>query len=125
MFSAIPQPKTARRFTRIVDEDASTIRKRGSDFRIEREVQAMTFVREHTNIPVPEILDFQVSKEDSWIRMRRIPGTPLNLAWPEMDADAQTRTANELRSYFTQLRNLTPPEPGWIGSLSKGPAYDH
>lgn len=39
----------------------------GTDFRIQREAEAMTFVRKHTSIPVPRIFDVQVRGDDSWI----------------------------------------------------------
>ena len=31
----------------------------------------------------------------------------------------------QLKWYLDQLRSLRPPAPGWIGSCSGGPAYDH
>lgn len=110
-------------------ETPETARKRGDAFRLRREVEAMNFVQSHTSIPIPRILDMQLGTsrdgEQSWILMKRLPGSQLGEAWPLMNARAQAHMICQLKSYLEQLRPLQPPERGWIGSCSKGPAYDH
>lgn len=69
---------------RIDQVDVGTIRKRGTSFRIRREVDAITFVQKNTTIPVSSILDVQIRGHDSWFLIQRAPGTPLDLAWPDM-----------------------------------------
>lgn len=114
-----PHPTTSQRIQRIKYDSSCSVRKHGSD------AKAIAFLCEHTSIPVPKVLRIQLSGDDNWILMQRIPGTRLDLAWPSMDLDARRKTVTLLRSYMNQLRNMRPPNPGWIGSISKGPAYDH
>jgi hypothetical protein len=57
--------------------------------------------------------------------MERFPGEELGVAWPKMNEDARRETMMQLKSHFKQLHQLRPEEPGWIGSCSGGPAYDH
>ena len=42
-----------------------------------------------------------------------------------MSQSAQAETVRQLKMYFEQLHSLSPADPGWIGSCSGGPAYDH
>jgi aminoglycoside phosphotransferase len=105
-----------------------TVRKSGDTYRIRREIEAMEYVRSRTSIPIPMILDKSISDDDdaeSFILMKRIPGQQLQEAWPKMDENARVRATHELHSYIKQLHCLRPPNPGWIGSCSNGPAYDH
>jgi len=59
--------------------------------------------------------------------MERLTRIELGKAWPAMCENARDRTINELKSYLEQLHAIRPLayEAGWIGSCSKGPAYDH
>lgn len=100
----------SRRLQRIQYEDGGEIvRKRGADFQIQREAEAMAFVRKHTSMPTPKIIDAQVRGKDSWILMQRAPGIPLDSAWPTLTDDAKTTIATELKTYLTQLQSLKPP----------------
>lgn len=114
---------------RLAFEGHETVRKRGDAFRLRREVEAMGFVQSHTSIPTAPILEVHISSEEdeerSWILMKRLPGIQLGEAWAIMSEDSQARTMVQLKSYLKQLHVLRPPEPGWIGSCSGGPAYDH
>lgn len=74
-----------RQTGRISYEAGSIIRKCGSSFRIKREIEAITFVRSHTTIPIPEILDYQVDSNNSWFLMKRLRAsrpTPVN-SWTD------------------------------------------
>lgn len=115
----------------------STVRKRGTSFRIQRELDAIAFVRKHTtSIPVPRILDVQVCQGDddddgSWILMQRVPGTRLDIAWPDMPENIRATTIAQLRACFEQLRNIRPQPTStstssdrMIGSCDNGPVYD-
>ncbi|KAH8684345.1 kinase-like domain-containing protein [Tricladium varicosporioides] len=114
---------------RLAYESPETVRKRGNTFRLRREVEAMNYVQSHTSIPIPPILDIHLKtdedKEESWILMKQLPGCQLGKAWPTMSESAQAYTIRQLKSYFEELHRLHPSDPGWIGSCSKGPAYDH
>ncbi|PGG99926.1 hypothetical protein AJ79_08363 [Helicocarpus griseus UAMH5409] len=118
-------PILRKRPTRVVFESDSTVRKYGSPLRIQKEAEAIAFVRKHTCIPVPEIKEYEVSENGGWFLMTRSAGSQLDICWPKMTEDARAETAVQLQSYITQLRNLQPPKPGWIGSCTGGSAYDH
>lgn len=109
-----------------VDQESDVIRKRGTDFQIQRELEAIAFVRKHTSIPVPTILDAQLCSNESCMLMQRALGTCLETAWPQMHEKAKAKTTKQLEAYFKQLRDIPQPEAaGWVGSCNKGPAYDH
>jgi aminoglycoside phosphotransferase (APT) family kinase protein len=116
-----------RKFSRVI-LDPNTVRKHGDAFRIRREVEAMKYVQSRTSIPIPTVIDSNFADEHrgkSWFVMERLPGCQLGEAWPTMVESARARTMQELRSYFEELHIVRSPEPRWIGSCSKGPAYDH
>lgn len=113
-----------------IEIKAEAVRKRNATYRIQREVEAMRYVQEHTSIPVPYIIEVQLGKgerEVGWFLMERLSGVQLDSAWSSMEDGARARTISQLKSYFAELHALRPPSPapGWIGSCSKGPAYDH
>lgn len=111
---------------RIDQENAGTVRKCGTSFRIRRELDAIAFVKKHTSIPVPRVFDVQVrGDDDSWILMQRAPGTRLDSAWPDMPEDISVTTITQLKAYFEQLRNIGPSTPARIGACDNGPVYDH
>lgn len=121
----LPIASNSRRTMRIDQENVGTIRKRGTSFRIQRELDAIAFVRKHTSIPVPSIFDVQVCGHDSWILMQRAPGTRLDSAWPDMPENNKATTITQLKAYFEQLRNIRLSASDWIGSCDNGPVYDH
>jgi aminoglycoside phosphotransferase len=113
---------------RLAFEGPDVVRKRGLTFRLHREVEAMQYVQSRTSIPIPTVLDayYGTSEErEGWILMTRLPGRQMGEAWPTMTESAQAETIRQLKSHLEQLRGLHPPEHGWIGSCSNGPAYDH
>ncbi|KAJ9301513.1 hypothetical protein DTO271G3_1648 [Paecilomyces variotii] len=116
-----------RRTGRISYESDSTVRKSGSTFKIKREIETIAFIRRHTTIPTPEILNYQInSNNSSWFLMTRLRGTTLSSAWPNMNDHARTNTLSQLKSYLSQLRNLHPSSTqAQIGSYSGESAYDH
>jgi len=92
----------------------------------------MEYVQQRTSIPIPAIIEVHHSaaeedqgKEQGWMLMERLPGEELGVAWPKMNEGARRETTVQLKSHFEQLHQLRPEEPGWIGSCSGGPAYDH
>ena len=116
-------------FERVVYETPETVRKRGVAFRLRREVEAMNYVQGHTSIPIPAVLEIHLGtdgdEDEGSILMKRLPGRQLGEAWPNMSENARAQTIRQLRSYLDELRRLRPSIPAWIGSCSKGPAYDH
>lgn len=123
--SSAPFPSVAKRES---PDSEATFRKEADTYRLRREVEAIDYVRKHTSIPVPKILDIYLDADErggSWAIMNLIPGQQLGEAWRTMRVSAKAQTISDLKSYLEQLRRLRPSEPGWIGSCSGGPAYDH
>jgi len=85
----------------------------------------MEYIREHTTIPTPSIIEVVNDNDDSWFSMTRVLGISLTDAWGTMTLASQERTRLELQGYLSQLRSLKSPTPPYIGSCSNGAAYDH
>ncbi|KAH6620891.1 kinase-like domain-containing protein [Chaetomium sp. MPI-SDFR-AT-0129] len=121
-------PRTLRFAGRLTFEGPDTVRKHGVSWRLRREVEAMEYVRRHTSTPIPTIIEVHFDTEDEqspgWILMERIAGVELGGAWPEMSEAARAETMRQLHSFFEQLHQLRPKGTMWIGSCSRGPAYD-
>ncbi|KIH89926.1 hypothetical protein SPBR_09053 [Sporothrix brasiliensis 5110] len=114
-------------FIRVAHESQKTVKKSGVASRLRREIEAMAYVRGHTSIPVPRVLEyhFDADNKEAWFRMERLHGIQLDQAWPAMSDNIRTQTIHQLKSYIEQLHSIRPPEPGWIGSCAGGTAYDH
>lgn len=116
---------------RLALEGPDAVRKAGDASLLGREVEAMDYVRRHTSIPIPAVIQACLGdgseNQQSWILMQRLPGVQLDVAWPKMTDKAQAETRRQLKSYLRQLRQLGSPQSsnGRIGSASGGPAYDH
>ncbi|KAK6353565.1 hypothetical protein TWF696_005527 [Orbilia brochopaga] len=91
----------------------------------QREVDAMTFVRDHTCIPVPCVYDFyHDEKEQGYIVMDYVEGQNLEDCWGCLDELSKTKIAEQLRRYMDELRSIPPPSPAYIGGVSHTPAID-
>ncbi|KAM0328189.1 hypothetical protein ACHAQA_005596 [Verticillium albo-atrum] len=126
---AVSAKKNNNGFSRITTEVPDAVRKWGDGFRLSREAEAMNYVHGRTSIPVPKVVDVFIDENSesstSWLLMERLPGVQLGAAWPGMSEQARSETIRQLKSYFEQLHQLRPDGAGWIGSCSRGPAYDH
>lgn len=91
------------------------------------ELEAMDYVRRHTLIPIPRIhKTCGGGSEDSQdVIMQYVKGEPLDVAWKDMTKNAREAVCKELAGYIDQLRRLIPPKPGFVGSVSLGPALDY
>ncbi|KAF8582300.1 hypothetical protein K439DRAFT_1246287, partial [Ramaria rubella] len=89
------------------------------------EVEAMRFVAELTSIPVPTVFDAWKDGRFGWIVMDFIPGENMDVAWPGMSASQREHVSLQLDMFLRELHTLPPPRPGWIGSCSYGPCYNH
>jgi aminoglycoside phosphotransferase (APT) family kinase protein len=108
--------------------DADTVRKSGTVFQLQHEVEAMRYVQSNTSLPVPTVLETHLNGErgaDGWILMTRLPGQQLDRCWSAMHAASRAETIRQLKLCLDELHRIRPPAPAWIGSCSRGPAYDH
>lgn len=63
----------------------------------------MRFVKEHTTIPVPEV----ISSDWDRVTMEYIEGQKLQQAWPVLTPDQRSDIVVQLRDYIAQLRALS------------------
>ncbi|KAF5007581.1 hypothetical protein FDECE_6089 [Fusarium decemcellulare] len=66
------------------------------------EAQVLRFVKEHTSIPVPEV----ISSDWDRITMEYIEGQTLQQAWPVLTLDQRSDILTELSGYIAQMRAL-------------------
>ena len=71
------------------------------------EVATIDFVRARTNIPVPTIIAYDVSNENTlhfeWILMTLVPGRPLREAWRKMSMTKKEALVKQIAGYQAQL----------------------
>ncbi|KAK7431651.1 hypothetical protein QQZ08_001870 [Neonectria magnoliae] len=66
------------------------------------EALALRFMKEHTTIPVPEV----ISSDWDCITMEYIEGQTLKEAWPSLTPDQRSDILAQLRGYMAQMRAL-------------------
>lgn len=95
--------------------DAKTVVKTGDSVRL-AEAAAMTLVRKHTSIPVPEIYNAYIDPATGHARivMEFVEGERLAEAWDNFDADQKQQVLEQLRNFMSQLRNM---KENFIGSV--------
>lgn len=78
------------------------------------------YVAMNTTIPVPTVLDVVADGMNSLMIMTSLPGTDLrdSIRNGEISEESFEET---MRDWFTQLRNLTPPDPNRVCSIDDGP----
>ncbi|KAK7407824.1 hypothetical protein QQX98_009995 [Neonectria punicea] len=69
---------------------------------IPNEALALRFVKEHTTIPVPEV----ISSDWDRITMEYIEGQTLKEAWPSLTPDQRSDILAQLSGYMAQMRAL-------------------
>jgi Phosphotransferase enzyme family len=87
------------------------------------ERENMTFVRKHTNIPVPQPRYPHLS---SWLVMDLVKGRMLVDCWDTLSALMKFRVACTMRMYVSQLQRLRGTVPGSVaGGIVGGVLFDH
>ncbi|KAJ5609730.1 hypothetical protein N7528_010297 [Penicillium herquei] len=97
------------------------LKDRGSKLPV-AEASNIHFVRTNTSIPVPSVIESWEENEHYLLLMRRIPGEPLNKAWPKLSTVERENIAKQTASYLEQLRNLQSEQ---IQSLGGNPVYSN
>ena len=116
--------------------------------RILHEAEALRYLAEHTNIPIPQVLDVWIPEdqriprrppglrqdEASWralntvghLVMSRIEGEPLTEAGPKLSVGQWATVAGQLRAMMEELRALKQPKQieGFISSCFGGATYE-
>ena len=77
------------------------------DVRLDHDVAALLYVRRLENIPVPEIVAFDETSKNTlgepYMVQRRLPGTDLNVTFPDLDHNQKIRVATELGQIFNRM----------------------
>jgi len=73
------------------------------------EVATLSYIREHTSIPVPRIIAHSSTAENElgfeWVLMEKVPGVSLGSVWREMDMEAKERETRVVAQYVKQLHD--------------------
>ena len=102
-----PSPRALYNYyKRLIRFDQGTVLKYGDSYGIQRESDAIKFIKCHTNIPVPSVLETQISKRDGSLIIEFLPGERLDLAWPFISPKAKEVTRIQLKAFFDELRAL-------------------
>ena len=84
------------------------------------EVATLSYIREHTSIPVPRVIASSSTAENElgceWILMERLPGVALTDVWGGMDLETKSRETKAIGGFLRQLRDIRRPFPA-IGNL--------
>lgn len=71
------------------------------------EVATLTWVREHTDIPVPKVIAFEDSSDNAigfeWILMELMPGAPAYRRWRTMSMEQKSAIAKRVAEFQVQL----------------------
>jgi hypothetical protein len=86
------------------------------------EADTISFIRGHTDIPVPKILNAYSHDGKNYIIMEYIEGTLLKDVSYTMAEEEFAVIVEELRIYISSMRRLQAPEGVLIGSVTEGPA---
>ncbi|EPQ52154.1 kinase-like protein [Gloeophyllum trabeum ATCC 11539] len=98
--------------------------------KMKSEVATMKYVREHTRIPVPEVLHYDGDEDGSvgaeWMVLEFINGLSLYHLWPDMSCDSRRAVAHSLANVFHQLlalrfNNIGSLQENEGGEISVGP----
>lgn len=84
------------------------------------EAKNTLFIKENTTIPVPEIVQDWAEMGRYFLITRRVPGIPLNEAWPAMSESDKDSIAKQTVDHLCQLRRLGSAS---IQSLGAEPVY--
>ncbi|KZT23710.1 kinase-like protein [Neolentinus lepideus HHB14362 ss-1] len=96
------------------------------------EVATLKYVKEHTCIPVPEVIDYDRDEDGAvggeWMVMEYIPGVSLGEKWGEMTVTQKGEAARSIANVWAELLSLTFPaigslyEEGKIGQMTFFPS---
>lgn len=86
------------------------------------EAESMIFIKNNTNIPVPNILDIYVHNNENYIVMEYVEGNTLDEIWKDISKDIKESIFKQLKFYIYKLREL--PSENYIGCINYKPCTD-
>ncbi|KFA52012.1 hypothetical protein S40293_10286 [Stachybotrys chartarum IBT 40293] len=85
----------------------------------------MEFVAQHTSVPIPKIYEIYEYDQGAHLVMQEVPGGNIKLCYGGMTPEQIKTFGRELADCLLQLRALSPPSPGFIGSVRQESNIDH
>ncbi|KAM5469949.1 hypothetical protein MferCBS49748_002711 [Microsporum ferrugineum] len=85
----------------------------------------MQYVRRHTTIPIPRVMEVYDYGDGQHLVMELVDGQTLDCAWPGLNEEQRQSIVKEFTVYVEQLRGLIPPKEGAVGSTKMCAGYDH
>lgn len=97
------------------------------------EVKAMNFLRENTDMPIPQILDYSLEKDlvgFEYILMNRIEGVPLSQNYDSLSKEQRIDVLRQIANYYVEMKKFEFDKIGWfsqgmeisrIGDILSGP----
>jgi len=76
------------------------------------EAEALRFVSQHVQGPVPSLIDAIPVRDGAFIVMTGLPGKPLGRQLFDMSPQQRFQLASDLKRFFDQLRSIPPPREG-------------
>ena len=84
------------------------------------EVATLSYIREHTTIPVPSVVAYSSTAENElgceWILMEKVPGVALTNVWSDIGLETKSRVIKSIVGFVRQLRDIQRCFPA-IGNL--------
>jgi tRNA A-37 threonylcarbamoyl transferase component Bud32 len=87
------------------------------------EAATMIFIAAHTTIPVPRVHDFFVNQR-GYLIMDFIDAPSLDTLWSSMTEDKKQSVLMQVQGYLRQLRQLVPPNPGYVEAVDGSSLFD-
>ena len=85
---------------------------------IEREVAIVRYVRQHTTLPVADIIGFDATVDNpldsGYVIQSRLPGVSLNIIWDELTHEQRCTVAQEIGKIILALQDVKNSSPGII-----------
>ena len=97
-------------------------------FRVDREVAILSYVRKHSDIPVPAVVAFdptlQNPLEKPYTLQQQVPGTTVNDVWGTLNTKQRCQLARQLGQVNKTLRGMTVPNAGLIEPITDSEGHE-
>lgn len=113
------QSMTCARSEIVCVEEQIIVKMRGDVHSLVTESETMTFVAEHTSIPIPKMYGTHVDERGRmYMVIDFIPGETLCSAWPRLSKVEKEALAQDLNNHLDELRHISE---NYIGAVGKKP----
>jgi aminoglycoside phosphotransferase len=89
------------------------------------EVEAIKYIRQHTNVPVPEIIEYNTECDNPWFTMKFIEGRRLYDIWDKMNKQQKAEILESLSTHIKTIATTYLPFVGKPGYLVANTYVDY